>query len=114
MVFVPTPPRETASPQAQDLANRIASLIADYQRSHPDLGARDVEDALRAVGGGGRRGRGGREQRAAAAAAAGLLAAFVGLGVFLQQGGGVPWPGVGMVTAIVVGLAVVFLLRRRS
>jgi hypothetical protein len=113
--YVPTPPRETASPQAQDLANRIASLIADYQCSHPDLGACDVEDALRAAAGGDDAGRAVRSvRRVSALVLGGVVAALLGAGVYIQQRGGAPWSGVGVVAAIAIGLAVVTVLRRRS
>lgn len=118
MVFVPTPPRETASPQAQDLANRIAALIADYQRDHPDLSARDVTDALQAAGGGGRQGRAGQERRAIVATTiAGLLAAMVGLGVFLQRGSGEvgapQFPGIAVGVGVLLVVMLVVMLRRR-
>jgi len=112
--FVPTPPRETTSPRAQDLANRIASLIADYQRSHPDLGARDVADALRAAAGEGGGRRSDQERRLVAAMLGGVVALAMGVYLFFRQSGEAPWAGAGVVAAMVVAVAVVALLRRRS
>ncbi len=112
--FVPTPPRETTSPQAQDLANRIASLIADYQRAHPDLGARDVADALRAAAGEGGSGRSLQERRLLGALFGGVVALVMGAVLFLRQSGEAPWSNVGIVAAVVVAIAVVALARRRS
>lgn len=113
--FVPTPPRETASPQAQDLANRIASLIADYQRSHPELGARDVADALRAAAGEGGAGRSRQERRLTGALLGGVVALVMGMVLFFRQSGDAPaWPGIGIVAAVTVAIAIVALLRRRT
>ena len=105
MVFVPHVPRQTASPEAQDLANRIAALVQDYRRDHPDLSEREVHDAMQAAAGSGRR----TDRRPAALAAiAGLVAAMVGLGVFLQQDGGtgrsVPFVAVAIVIAVLAAL----------
>jgi hypothetical protein len=113
MAFVPHVPRQTASPEAQDLANRIAALVQDYRRDHPDLRERDVHDAMHAAAGEGSR----RTDRRALSVIAGLVAAFVGLGVFLREGGSAlgpdgTFPIVGVAIAIAVLAALV--LRRRT
>lgn len=113
MVFIPQVPQQTASPEAQDLANRIAALVQDYRRDHPDLSARDVHDALQAAAGE----RGRRTDRRAVAVIAGLVAAFVGLGVLLRAGGSAvgpdgTFPIVGV--AIAVAVLVALVVRRRS
>ncbi|HXV91059.1 MAG TPA: hypothetical protein VD707_06790 [Gemmatimonadales bacterium] len=113
MAFVPHVPRQTASPEAQDLANRIAALVQDYRRDHPDLSERDVHDAMHAAAGEGSR----RTDRRALSVIAGLVAAFVGLGVFLREGGSAlgpdgTFPIVGVAIAIAVLAALV--LRRRT
>lgn len=111
MVFVPQVPRQTASPEAQDLANRITALIQEYQRNHPDLSERDVRDAMQAAAGGGR-----STDRRAVAIIGALVAAFVGLGTFLRQGGA-DGQGVGVpviAVAIAVALLAAVVARRRS
>ena len=113
MVFIPQVPRQTASPEAQDLANRIAALVQDYRRDHPQLSERGVHDALQAASGGGTR----RTDRRAVAVIAGLVAAFVGLGVFLREGGAARGPD-GSFPIVAVAIAVVVLavlvVRRRT
>jgi len=47
--WVPSAPRRPVSPQANELANKIHSLIRDYRGYYPDLSDRDVRDALRAA-----------------------------------------------------------------
>jgi hypothetical protein len=113
MAFVPHVPRQTASPEAQDLANRINALIQDYQRSHPDLTDRDLRDALEAAGAGGGR----RADPRAPAVIAGLVAAFIGLGVFLREGGSAAgFDGTFPVVAVAVAVALLaaVLVRRRT
>ncbi len=113
MAFVPHVPRQTASPEAQDLANRIAALVQDYRRDHPDLSERDVHDAMHAAAGEGSR----RTDRRALSVIAGLVAAFVGLGLFLREGGTAvasdgPFPVVAIAIAVVLLAGVV--VRRRT
>jgi hypothetical protein len=111
MAFVPHVPRQTASPEAQDLANRITALIQEYQRNHPDLSERDVRDAMQAAAGGGR-----PTDRRAVAIIGALVAAFVGLGTFLRQGGA-DGQGLGLpviAVAIAVALLAAVVARRRS
>lgn len=111
MAFVPHVPRQAASPQAQDLANRIGALIREYVRDHPDLTERDVRDALSAAGapeGVGRR-------PGVRAAVVGVVAAIVALGVVLQRSSGAPaWTETGLIAMVAVLLAIVALVRRRS
>lgn len=112
MVFIPQVPQQTASPEAQDLANRISVLVQDYQRHHPHLTERDVRDALRAVA---EPERGGRRP-AVLAVVAGLMAALLVLGLFVQQRGGgaePQWSVPVVAVAVVIGL-VAALVRRRS
>ena len=112
MVFVPHVPRQTVSPEAQDLANRIAALVQDYRRDHPDLSERQVQDAMQAAGGGTR-----RSDRRAVAVIGALVAAFVGFGVFLRQGGAAGAPDANLpVVAVAMAIAVIAALvaRRRS
>jgi len=111
MAFVPDVPRQTASPEAQDLANRIAALVQDYRRDHPQLSEREVHDAMQAAAGGAR-----RTDRRAAAVIASLVAAFVGVAVFLRQGGAdASSPAVPVVAvAIAVAVLAAVVVRRRS
>ena len=113
MVFIPQVPQQTASPEAQELANRIAALVQDYRRDHPDVSERDVHDAMRAAAGE----SGRRTDRRAVAVIAGLVAAFVGLGVFLRQGGAADGSeGSFPVVAVAITIAVIAALvaRRRT
>ncbi|MGD8279233.1 MAG: hypothetical protein PVH00_14445 [Gemmatimonadota bacterium] len=47
--WVPPTPRRPASPQANELANKIGALIKDYRGYYPNLSDADVRDALRAA-----------------------------------------------------------------
>jgi CRISPR/Cas system endoribonuclease Cas6 (RAMP superfamily) len=109
MAFVPPIPRQTASPEAQDLANRIAALVQEYRRDHPDLSERAVRDAMEAAAGSTR-----RADRRAVAVIAALVAAFVGAATFLGQGGvaGTRAFPVVVVAALVAVLAATVARRR--
>lgn len=114
MVYVPTPPRETASPQAAELATRLRALIDEYRRYYPDLSDRDVRDALEAAAG---RDATRRRPAALVATLAGLVAFGVGLAVYTGQSGGGPsagWsvPAVG-VAVLVLAVLVAAMRRRR-
>jgi hypothetical protein len=110
MAFVPHVPRQTASPEAQDLANRIAALIQEYQRNHPDLSERDVRDALHAAGEPGVTGR----RPAVVATVAAVVAAVGILGFVMQRSSGAPaWAETGIVAVVVALLAIVASARRR-
>jgi len=113
MVFIPQVPQQTASPEAQELANRIAALVQDYRRDHPDLSEREVHDAMRAAAGE----SGRKTDRRAVAVIAGLVAAFVGLGVFLRQGAAAGGPDGSfpvVAGAIAIAVLVALVARRRS
>lgn len=113
MAYVPTPPRETESPQAGELATRIRALIDEYRRHYPDLTERDVRDALDAAAG---REAAPRRVGALVAGLAGLVAFGVGLAVFASQGGGglvVGGSGVAVGVAVFVAAALVALMRLR-
>ena len=112
MVFIPQVPQQTASPEAQELANRIAALVQDYRRDHPQLSEREVHDAMQAASGGGTR----RPDRRAVAVIAGLVAAFVGLGVFLREGGAARGLDGSFLVPVAIGVAVLvaLVLRRRT
>jgi hypothetical protein len=111
MAFIPHVPRQTASPEAQDLANRITVLIQEYQRNHPDLSERDVRDALSAAGEPGSAGR----RPGLRAVVAGVVAAVAIMGLVVQRGGGgLAWSETSVVVMVAVLLAVVALVRRRS
>jgi CRISPR/Cas system endoribonuclease Cas6 (RAMP superfamily) len=108
MAFVPPIPRQTASPEAQDLANRLAALVQEYRRDHPDLSERAVRDAMEAAAGSTR-----RADRRAVAVTAALVAAFVGAATFLGQGGvGARAFPVVAVAALVAVLAAIVARRR--
>ena len=112
MVFIPQVPQQTASPEAQELANRIAALVQDYRRDHPQLSEREVHDAMQAASGGATR----RPDRRAVAVIAGLVAAFVGLGVFLREGGAARGLDDSFLVPVAIGVAVLvaLVLRRRT
>ena len=111
MVFVPQVPQQTASPEAQELANRISALVQDYRRDHPQLSEREVQDAMQTAAG-----RTRRTDRRAVAVVAALVAAFVGLYVFLRQGGAGGSDGSFPVVAVAIAVAVraAVVARRRT
>jgi hypothetical protein len=111
-MFVPMVPPQLPSPRAQELGQRVALTIAEFQQKYPDLSAEEIRQALEVAAN-----RSPDRARPAAggivAAVAGLAAA-AGLGVFLL-GDRVAVPLVGAWPAIVaVAVAAVVALVVRS
>jgi hypothetical protein len=111
--FVPMVPSQPPSPRAQELGQRFALAIAEFQQKYPDLSAEEIRQALEVAS--------DRSPERARPAAAGIaavvagLAVAAGLGVFLL-GNGVSVPHGGALPAIgaVIVAALVALLVRRS
>jgi hypothetical protein len=48
MSFVPfIPPKRSASARTEELARRIKEVIEGFRREHPDLGRREIREAVR-------------------------------------------------------------------
>ncbi|UCF19170.1 MAG: hypothetical protein JSU87_14780 [Gemmatimonadota bacterium] len=81
MTYVPMPIHSSgqrpASPQAQELAHKIESVIREYEQSHPRMSRSEVEQAIRLAQS--RTGAGTSLQRA-------TLLMLLGLGVAMLLG----------------------------
>jgi hypothetical protein len=113
-MIIPTHVSEqTPSPRAQELGQRLALVVAEYQQNHPEVSAEEIRVATQ-IAAGDLAPRGGR---AAGALAAGV-ALVVGLGVLLffergaSAGTHVPWIAIGLGAIALLG--VLAALRRRS
>lgn len=106
--WVPPTSRKPLSPAANELANKIGSLIRDYRGYYPDLSDRDVSEALRAADPVAPEVAGEPARRRVTA----LLAAALAVGgiVALRAGEGVDWSR--LIPPIIAGLAVVAVLLR--
>jgi len=104
---------QTPSPRAQELGQKLALVIAEYQQRNPDVSEEDIRVATQIAAGHLTSRRG-----AAPALLAAVVAAVAALGgiLYLQRGspGAVhlPWIVIGTGAIIVVGVLAV--LRRRS
>jgi peptidoglycan/LPS O-acetylase OafA/YrhL len=107
-------PPQQPSPRAQELGQRVALTIAEFQQKYPDLSAEEVQQALALASD--RSPDRARPAASVAALVAGVAAA-AGLGVFLL-GDRIPIPHGGAVPAIVAAcvaaLAVAVVRRRRE
>lgn len=114
MVFPIVPPRST-SPRAQELGQRVALTIAEFQQRYPDLSDEEVRHALALAAD--HSPEGARPARGVLIAVAAGAAAALGLGAFLA-GGRLPYGTGTLLPALVaVGvalLAVVVARRRRE
>jgi len=106
-------PSQVPSPRAQELGQRLALVIAEYQQNHPEVSGEEIRVATQIAAG-----RVSAPRRPAAGPLAAAVAAVVALGGFLffqrgsPAGAQVPWIGVAVgAIAVVVLLAV---LRNRS
>jgi hypothetical protein len=114
-VVVPFVPSQPPSPRAQELGQRFALTIAEFQQKYPDLSPEEVRQAQALASD-----RSPDRSRPAAASMAAVVAgvaAAVGLGVFLigdrvalPHGGALP----AIVAVCVAALAVVVARRRRE
>jgi hypothetical protein len=111
-MIVPYVPEQTPSPRAQELGQKLALVISEYQQRNPEVSDEEIRVATQIAAG---RLTSRRGARAGIAAAAALAA---GLGVLLYMGQGstggahLPWIAIA-VGAIAVG-GLVAALRRRS
>lgn len=110
---------EPLSPRGRDLGEHLATSIREFQRQYPGTSDDDLRGALRHAGQmTGLRPRG--KDRQALAVVAGLVAAFLGVGLFLRQGAGgadataVPWVGVAVALGAIGAILGAVLARRRS
>lgn len=115
MAFVPFVPPQPASPRAQELGQRVALTIAEFQQRYPDLSAEEVRQALALAAD--RSPEGTRQARVVVAALVAAGAVALGLGAFLT-GGGLPH-GIGTLFPVLIAvgaalLAVVASGRRRE
>ena len=115
MAFVPYVPPRTPSPRAQEIGQRLALTIAEFQQKYPDLSEEEVRQALALASE--RSPERARPARAAIAAAVAAFAGVMGVGVFLS-GNRVP-SGTGAVLPVIIAvgaalLAVMAARRRRE
>jgi hypothetical protein len=112
-MIVPYVPEETPSPRAQELGQRLALVISEYQQRNPDVSAEEIRVATQIAAGHITARRG-----AAPALLAAAVAAVAGLGGILYMARGtsgavhIPWIAV---AAAAIALAGAFAaLRNRS
>ncbi len=115
MVFIPmmTPPPSAPSPRAQELGQRLALTVAEFQQKYPDLGAEEVRQAMEIAS---RQGDpGGAPARQVALVAVGAAAVVAGLGLYLwsARGGATGFPGIAVVLAAVLAIGVAAIARSR-
>ena len=112
-MMVPYVPEETPSPRAQELGQKLALVISEFQQRNPDISDEEIHVATQIAAGHVITRRGG--SRALLAAAVAAAAALGGL-LYSQRGfsavGHVPWVVIGAGAIILVGALAV--LRRRS
>jgi len=115
VAFVPMVPQQPPSPRAQELGQRFALTIAEFQQKYPDLSAEEVRQALALASE--RSADRVRPAAASVAAVAAGVAAAAGLGVFLlgdrltlPHGAALP----AIVAACAAALAVAVARRRRE
>ncbi len=112
MIFPVQAPERTPSPRAQELAQRLALAIAEFQQRNPDVSAEEVRVAAQIATGQVTTRRG-----AAPGALAAAVVAAVVLGGFLFSSGGAPGgaqvPWVAITAGAIAVLAVVAVLRNR-
>ena len=113
MVFVPMMGQpQLPSPRAQELGQRVALTIAEFQQKYPDLSPEEIRQALEVASD--RSPEGPRPARVAIVAVVAGVAVAAGLGVFLL-GNRVSIPHGGALPAILaacVAVLVAFLVRR--
>ncbi len=114
MPYVPVIP--AASPQAQDLAQRLAQTVDQYRREHPELKDVDVARAFMIA----RMGSGGLDRRRRAGTIAALAGAFAAIAAMMSTtlarhagtgtGSSVPWVviilAVGVITLAIVAIVI--------
>lgn len=112
-MMVPYVPERTPSPQAQELGQKLALVIAEYQQRNPEVSEEEIQVAAQIA-----TGRVTARRAVAPALVAGVIAAAAGLGALLYMERGVPgevhvpWVVIGTGAIILVGVFAV--LGRRS
>jgi hypothetical protein len=112
MFFVPTPPPQLPSPRAQELGQRMALTIAEFQQRYPDLSAEELRQAMEVAAS--RSPERGRPAAAGVAAMLAALAVAAGVGVFflgsrvsIPHGGALP-----AILAAAVAVLIAFVVRK--
>jgi len=112
-MITPYVSEQTPSPRAQELGQKLALVIAEYQQRNPEVSAEEIRVATEIAAGHVTDRRGAAPALLASAVAA--VAALGGI-LYLQRGtsgvGHVPWIVIGTGAIILVGAFAV--LRRRS
>jgi hypothetical protein len=112
-MIVPYVPEQTPSPRAQELGQKLALVIAEYQQRNPQVSDEEIRVATQIAAGHVTARRGAAAVFLSTAVAA--LAAAGGI-LYLERGGPgvahVPWVVIGTGAIILVGAFAV--LRRRS
>jgi hypothetical protein len=113
-MIIPTHvPERTPSLRAQELGQRLALVIAEYQQNHPEVSGEEIRVATEIAAG-----QVSAPRRPAAGALAAAVAAAAALGAFLffqrgsPAGAHVPW--IAVAVGAVALAAVVAALRNRS
>jgi len=106
-------PAQTPSPRAQELGQRLALVIAEYQQNHPEVSGEEIRVATQIA-----TGHVSAPPRPAVGALAAAVAAVVALGGFLyfergsSAGAHLPWIAIGIGAIAVTG--VIAVLRNRA
>ncbi|MGA2381855.1 MAG: hypothetical protein ABSG61_00315 [Gemmatimonadales bacterium] len=112
-MITPYVPEQTPSPRAQELGQRLALVIAEYQQRNPEVSAEEIRVATEIAAGHVTARRG-----AAPALLAAAVAAVAALGGFLYLGqgssGAVHLPWVAIAAGAIALAGVLAALRRRS
>jgi phosphotransferase system glucose/maltose/N-acetylglucosamine-specific IIC component len=114
MAFIPmVPPPPAPSARARDLANRLAEVVATFQRQYPGTSREDIRQAVRLATQGERDVQ--RPRMAVALGVLGMLVAGI-VSLLASKGAGamegtVPVVAIGIVAAVV---AMMVALRRRD
>jgi len=112
MIFPAHVPERTPSPQAQELAQRLALVIAEFQQRNPDVSAEEIRAATQIAAG-----QVSGPRRPAAGALAAVVAAFAALGgiLYVERGSaGAPLPWIAIGAGALAVVAVAAALRNRS
>ena len=112
MTFPIVTSSQPPSPRVQELGQRIALAIAEFQQRNPDLSAQEIREAAQLATNQVDAPR-GAPARVVAAVVAGVAA--VGLGAYLQVGSSGSHPPLVAIAAVVVAVvAVIALVKNRT
>ena len=110
-MIIPSAVPPTPSPRVQELGQKLALAISEFQQRYPDVSQDEILQAAQLA-----TNRIDADRRTPAGLVAALAAALVAGGglLWLQSAHGGGRLGVGLAAAIVVLLAIVVLVRRRA